>query len=77
MGQLDEVKRQKMNRRVEFVRIEGKGPGAKKSFTLLYGISRVHGVRGMALNAGWSRRTIVDWSSFGTKYIILKLGGMC
>ena len=67
MGQLDEVKRQKMNRRVEFVRIEGKGPGAKKSFTLLYRMSRVHGVQGMALNADWSGRAIVGWNSFGTK----------
>ena len=48
-----------MNQRVRFVRTEDDRLGAKKSFTQLYGASRVHEVRGMALNA--------DWSSFGTK----------
>ena len=69
MGQSDEVKRPKMNQRVGFVQMEGKGPWAKKSFTQLYGVNHVHGVRGMALNVGWS--------NFGTKKIIPKLGGMC
>ena len=53
------MKRRKVNRHVGFARMEGKGPGAKKSFTLLYGVSHVHGVRGMVLNADRSRRTIV------------------
>ena len=54
-----QVKRRKVNRRVGLARMEGERPGAKKSFTRSYGVSRMHGVRGMALNAGWS--------SFGTK----------
>ena len=65
-----QVKRRKVNRRVGLARMEGEKPGAKKSFTQLYVVSRVHGVRGMALNVGWS--------NFGTKKIIPKLGGgMC
>ena len=69
MDLFGQVKRQKVNRCVGLARMEGERPGAKKSFTQLYGIRRVHGVRGMALNAGWS--------NFGTKQIIPKLGGMC
>ena len=63
------VKRRKVNRRVGLARMEGERTGANKSFTQLYGVSSVHGVRGMALNA--------DWSNFRTKQIIPKLGGMC
>ena len=47
-----QVKRLKVNRRVGLARMEGERPGAKKSFTQLYGISHVYGIRGMALNAG-------------------------
>jgi len=50
----EQVKRRKVNRHVGPAQMEGERPGAKKSFTQLYGASRVHGVRGMALNAGWS-----------------------
>ena len=39
-----QVKRRKVNRRVGLAQIEGVRPGAKKSFTQLYGISRVHWV---------------------------------
>ena len=52
MDQFGLVKRRKANRRVGFARTEGKRSGAKKSFTRLYGVSRVHEVREMALNAG-------------------------
>ena len=52
--EVDRVKRQKVNRRVEFARTENKRPREKKSFTQLYGVSSVHGVRGIALNADWS-----------------------
>ena len=54
-----QVKRRKVNRRVGLARMGGERPRAKKSFTQLHGVSYVHGVQGMALNAGWS--------SFGTK----------
>ena len=47
-----QVKKRKVNRRVGPTQMEGERPGAKKSFIQLYGVSRVHGVRGMALNAG-------------------------
>ena len=40
-----------MNRRIGFAQMESERPGAKKSFAQLYGVSRVHRVRGMALNA--------------------------
>ena len=63
------MKRQKVNRRVEFAQTKDKRPRAKKSFTQLYGVSRVHRVRGMALNAAGN--------SFETKYVIPKLGGVC
>ena len=59
MDMSGQVKRQKVNRRVGLARMEGERPGAKKSFTPLYWVNRVHGVRVMALNAGWS--------NFGTK----------
>ena len=46
-----------------------KGQGQRRVLPDHMGVSHMHGVRGLALNAGWS--------SFGTKWIILKLGGMC
>jgi hypothetical protein len=54
MDQSGLVKRRKVNWHVEFAQTEGKGPGAKKSFTPLYGASHVHGERGIALNAYWN-----------------------
>ena len=53
-----QVKRRKVNRRVGLAQIEGERPGAKKSFTQLYGINRVHGVRGMAFEASLMREDL-------------------
>ena len=61
------MKRRKVNRRVGFERTEGERPEAKKSFTRSYGVSHMHGVREMALNAGWN--------SFGKKINYSKIGG--
>ena len=45
MDMSGQVKRREVNRRVGLAWMEGKKLGAKKSFTQLYGVSRVHGVR--------------------------------
>ena len=52
-----QVKIRKVNRRVGPAQMEGERPGANKSFTQLYGVSRVHRIRGVALEAGWSNST--------------------
>ena len=46
MDMSGQVKRREVNRRVGLAWMEGKKPGAKKSFTQLYGVSCAHGVRG-------------------------------
>ena len=53
------MKRRKLNRRVGFAQMEDQRDKGKEEFYLVVRSSRVHKVRGMALNA--------DGSNFGTK----------